>query len=173
MSVIGQIAVAQSLTDEWAAFLRTRNTESYHVLAQGLYSCQASQCLQDAAPSSVVLNKLLTLVQQGDPMAVDLTFLSIRLLDGGNLEDAMRALSALTGSNPKLFLKQIKKQSMSDRQIKRLLHMLPLDSVDDIDKKKLILDQRIRALSAVDDPSLIDLRDLAIAKLRLMRIEFK
>lgn len=154
-----------STRGDWEGFLANPNADRYHALAEKLRGCKDSECRNEVRPSSRAVARLLLLVKRGDPNAVDLAFLSIRFLDGGNLEDTLRTLGSLTETSPNLFLQEVKKHGLPSYQVRRLLRMLPLDTVDNVAKKRRLVRRRVASLAAVDDKNLVDVRDAAIAVL--------
>lgn len=149
--------------DRWAQFLSQPNARNHRALAQALQGCNNPECAHQIKPSSQAVNRLLELVQRGDPKAVDLAFLSIRFLDGGDLEDVFRGLGSVTETDPKLFLEQVVRHRVSRGNLESLLTMLPLSTVDNVPKKRRLVERRIRSLAAVKDKPVAHVRDEAIA----------
>jgi hypothetical protein len=108
----------------------------------------------------------LAQVKNGNQYAIDLAFLSRVFLDGGALEDISRGLGSVADNNPKLFLKHAGKYNLSARQMRRILRMMPEETVDSEEKRQRAIRNRIQSLLKVKDPSLIKIRDDAIAVLR-------
>jgi hypothetical protein len=149
---------------EWSKFLNNPSKATYEMLLQNLRACNNAARCKELEPSSEAVTRLERLVKARNPYAVDIAVLSrrLRLLDGGNLEDIIRALGQLAESDPKLLLTCLKKYQISGRPFERTFIMLPLETVDHIDARIDTLQRRIDSLSVVDDPSLIQERDQAI-----------
>ncbi len=165
--------LASAETSRWGAYLRSPNPETYRLLADELRSCHDAECSKEVRPSSSDVAQLLRIVDRGDRWATDIAFLSIHLLDGGDLEDVMRSVSSLSEHHPSLLLQMIEEHQLSDAQIERLLRMLPLHSVDDQGEKRRIVERRIKSLSTVSDPKLTRVRNLSIASLKRLLSELK
>ncbi len=162
LSVLIFSSQAYSNDKAWAEFLSNPNQGSHGLLANKLKKCRDSICTKNLSPSSSDVESLLTLVRQENLQGIDVAFLSIRYLGGGDLEDVYRGLGMLSETNPKYFLMEIKNRHVTAHQTRRLLRMLPLDTVDDIGSKRLIVKSRIKHLSMVDDPALKDIRNESI-----------
>lgn len=155
--------LANSSEVVWANFLDNSNLATHDKLAEELVNCNDSDCKRRFAPNSIDVERLLNMVRLRNIQAVDIAFLSIRFLDGGDLEDMNRELGSLSEADPKLFLVNLKDHKMTPHQTRRLLRMLPLNTVDDVKKKRNIVRNRIRSLSLVDDPDLIRVRDKSVS----------
>lgn len=155
-------SLTYSTDKAWVEFLSKPNQASHDLLANKLKKCRDSICTKNLLPRSSDVESLLELVRQGDLQGIDIAFLSIRYLDGGDLEDMYRGLGMLSETNPKYFLMEIKNRHVTAHQTRRLLRMLPLDTVDDIRSKRRIVNRRIKHLSMVDDPALKDIRNESI-----------
>jgi hypothetical protein len=157
----------------WAEFLTSPNQVRHESLANALEKCSDSICIKNLAPSSVDVENLLVLVRKGDLRGIDIAFLSIRFLDGGDLEDVYREIGMLSETSPKLFLIKIKNRHVTAYQMQRMLRMLPLDTVDDIRSKRRIVKSRIEHLSIVDNPELKDVRNKSIGILKQYLIRLR
>lgn len=151
------------MQDEWVQFLTHPRGDRYQVLSQRLRDCNDTGCAHQVKPNSQDVVRLLRLVQRGDPNAVELAFLSLRFLDGGDLEDVFRSLGSLTETHPRLFLKEVSQHRVTQAKYESLLTMLPLSTVDNEAKKRRLIERRIRSLAAVKDKPLAVARDEAIA----------
>lgn len=150
----------------WAEFLGNPSRESHDVLVDKLTKCNDSSCRKTLLPSPSDMEKLLGLVKVVDLQAVDVAFLSLRFIEGGDLEDVYRGLGMLIESDPRFFLTQMKDHSVTEHQMRRLLRMLPLDTVDDIPKKIRLVRSRMDHLSEISDPALEDIKNKSIAILK-------
>ena len=154
---------------EWEDFLKNPNgATSYGTLVHSLKTCDKTAKCIEATPHAGALYDLLALVKSGNPHAVDVAILSLDLdlLDGGHLEDAIRALGQLAETYPKLLLSCLQKHKFRGYPFESIFVMLPLETVDDVDAKIRTIQKRIDSLSSVDDPPLKKERDNAILVLK-------
>jgi hypothetical protein len=98
------------------------------------------------------------LVEAKNDHAINITFLSIDLFDGGNLEDITKALALLTDSDTKKLLYYAKRGRFSEFLLQRLLCSLPDSTVDDLEVKTLWIRQRIKKVSSVNSLQLDDIK---------------
>lgn len=157
--------IAMACEMEWLEFVANPSAIAHEALAKEIASCKAegTRCTR---PSSQVVGKLARLVEANNSWAIDIAFSALPALDGGDLEDVVRALGLLTESNPTTFLDFVKQRHLSDYQLRGLLLMLPLDTVDSPHLKIDRIHKRIDSLSAVNHPQLKDVRDEAVQILR-------
>jgi hypothetical protein len=159
-------AGAQPAQQEWAAFLEHPTTENYHRIAKTLDSCRSTSCESEVAPDSDSVEKLVGLVEKGQLQAIDLAFLCHRFLDGGDLEDVSRSLGKVADAQPRVFLEEVKKHRLPLPMLRGIVEMMPESVIDDEAADRAAVKARIRSLSTVTDPNLIDVRDEALAVLR-------
>jgi hypothetical protein len=100
-----------------------------------------------------------------------LAFDTLRLLDGGNLEDVMRALADLTADDPALLLEQLQANGWDSARIESLVRMLPLETVDHPDDRLRLIQQRLASLQGVHDERFDSLRAVVIAALQTYEAE--
>jgi hypothetical protein len=153
---------------EWEDFLKNPNGTTYGTLVHSLKSCDKTAKCIEATPNAGALYDLLALVKSGNPHAVDVAILSLDLdlLDGGHLEDAIRALGQLAETYPKLLLSCLQKHKFTGYPFESIFVMLPLETVDDVGAKIRTVQKRIDSLSRVSDPLLKKERDNAILVLK-------
>lgn len=157
----------------WSRFLSGETADACRGLAARLSQCQLPACRKELAPASSDVVKLVLLVDRGETCATDVAILVRPLLSGGDLEDVMRSLSALSAHHPALLLRMIQRHSLQHAQVRSLLRMLPLSSVDDPEGKARIVDQRIASLRSVRCFRLRAERNMAVAVLDEYRRELK
>src|ERR1035437_1320430 len=128
-------------------------------------SCAACQCLStpgeiDAArrTSSDVASLTATL-EGGRECQADLAVSLLPTLSGGDLEDVMRALGMMASHFPESFLRVVDRGRLDQPRIRRIVRMLPLSVVDNDAARLNLVEERASALSGVEDPSLIQVRD--------------
>jgi hypothetical protein len=124
-------------------------------------ACRGSSSLTPAAIAELVKE-----LHRGNRRSIDIAFASRQYLDGGELEDLDRELATLAGEFPLEFLEAARMHCLDDRQLKKLVTMLPLESVDDVPRRKAFLNERITRLAAVDNQELQWGRDRAVSALR-------
>lgn len=100
------------------------------------------------------MNQLIARIEQGGETDTELAFDALPVLDGGNLEDVMRALAALSADRPELFLNMVKKRDWPPSRIERLVTMLPLSTVDRQEEKIRVVVQRIEGIRGVTSSEL-------------------
>ncbi len=106
-------------------------------------------------------------------IAVAINFLDF--LDGGNYEDVVRELGSLTDTDASLFASLFIDINLEGSRFKSLLTMLPLTTVDDIDAKLYIVQERIRKMDQLtsDNGKILMLKEKAIVilKKRMMKLK--
>jgi len=147
---------------EWILFLKNPTTDSYNPLIARIEKCKKEDCKCDVKPDSAAVIKLIELIKIQNAFAVDIAFSSLKILDGGDLEDVIRSLGLLTESSPKLLLDYSIKHNIPDYKLEDLLTMLPLETVDDNRAKIETVQKRIKSLSKVNSPPLVEIRGKAI-----------
>lgn len=147
---------------DWSDYVDRQSRRTCTCLAERIAACKRTGCAHPPRPSSSETMTLVRLIDKRDPCAADLGFAALLLLSGGDLEDVMRAISGLSGSDPLLFLHLCASHHRSDERIRDLVCMLPLTTVDDPEAKRRVLKQRISSLSGVRDRGLRRRRNVAI-----------
>lgn len=95
------------------------------------------------------LNSLIKLLRDGNLYAFKIGMIISECMDGGNLGDLYRAIGVVYEGNPQAFFKVANDNNKTSEELKRMLTMLPLDTVDDIPKQTMTLKNRLKALSSV------------------------
>jgi|SRR5208283_2362863 len=115
----------------------------------------------------VLSETLLRSVESGNPWSIkvlaDLLF--FHLLDGGDLEDAHRALGVSAEKNPRVLLRLYAEKRISSYGLARSVIMLPLSLVDNLEGQQSRLIERSRIISAIAEPDLKEARNIALAAL--------
>src|SRR5204863_3430634 len=88
-----------------------------------LDGCRKGECSPELVPSIADSHELQTRITAGDACATSLGFASIKLLDGGELEDVMRTLATLSEHHPALLLKMFEQRQFSASRIGDLICM--------------------------------------------------
>jgi hypothetical protein len=126
-----------------------------------------SRCLEVIATSNDDLNRLNNETAKGNPWAAQYLAGTLKMLDGGNLEDALVALGQFSEHNMQRFLSFANEGILSDDALRDALTMLPLSLTDDPQAQLRALSlrrrhamsvnrndlqqQRAEALKAIDD----------------------
>jgi hypothetical protein len=95
---------------------------------------------------------LIRLVENGNVNVANLLAPHVRRLDGGELEDALRAYGILAGENPEALFAIQQSGGLTDQQVKDAVTMLPLQMSDDYPAQLQELEKRKDALQRVSDP---------------------
>ncbi len=149
----------------WAQYAAHPSKRACRCLTEQLEARKASGYADEARPTSLEAMKLIALLEKGDSCSAGLALASFHVLDGGDLEDMMRAVSALSASHPSLLLQVLDAQKMPAAGIESLMRMLPLSTVDDPGRKRSMVKQRIAALLGVHDSKLRRVRGIAVESL--------
>jgi len=91
--------------------------------------------------------KLYKLIAKGNEYAFRAGLLVLKCLDGGELGDFHRSGGLLFEENKDVFLKVAKEGLIPKSNLKSMLVMLPLNSVDDFDQQISIVQKRIAILN--------------------------
>jgi len=155
---------------EWGAFVNNPTQENYFALGKLLANCKKDnlQCENKLRPHYSRSEELIELALKGKKRAIDITFASIRLLDGGELGDAMRALGSIIGSDPELFFREIRMHGISSNIMGRIVIKTPLELTDQLDLQLEVLRKRLKSISSlhVEDPFLIPYHNEVIKSLQ-------
>jgi hypothetical protein len=92
------------------AFLDHPTRKAHGALVAAIERCHGVECAREVAPDTDLVRRLRDHVTHGQPLAVNIALRSLRLLDGGDLEDVARSLASVADSHPALFLAQIRQE---------------------------------------------------------------
>ena len=162
---------ASSAQAEWESFIKAPSNRGYRRLASDLASCRSRDC-SFAAPPPKVVSALIAMVNKRNRKAIGLSFRSVGLLDGGELEDLGRSLGAVADWNPELFLREAARLHQPDL-VRTIVCLLPESVIDDEPARAAAVLTRLRALSRVTDKALSDVRSTAIACLKRITQELE
>jgi hypothetical protein len=149
----------------WDACLTTPASETCECLSTKLRACGEGTCSRDLIPTSAETIRLETSIKRGARRETALAFQTLSVLDGGDLEDVMRALAGLAGDDPQMLLEQFEANGWEPAPIERLVRMLPLETVDRPAERRRVIDQRLASLRDIHDVRLARVRAVAIAAL--------
>lgn len=148
----------------WEAFLNRPDKDEFATLENSI-AARAQICSwgnpgnQDVAPSEKQNKRLFKLVGKGNELALRAMLLVSRCLDGGELEDFYRSVGNYFEAQPQLFLQIVKEKAIPDSQIRDFLIMLPLDTVDNLDRQIHIIENRIVLLTNVNENTLQEVKN--------------
>lgn len=119
-------------------------------------------CWTAIESSNAHLNKLNHLVEQGNRWAAQYLAGHLKKLDGGNLEDALRALGQFSDHNIERLLLFANEGLLSKWELSHALTMLPLSLTDRPSAQLALLKARRSKVLRVNDPSLSEQRSRAL-----------
>jgi hypothetical protein len=108
------------------------------------------------------LKRLYEYSKQGNKWASMILIKHTSDLDGGELEDAHRALGESLDIKPTILLRELKDKRMTENEFVQIVIMLPLSFVDDKKGSLSALKYRKRKILSVKDSSLKEQKELAI-----------
>jgi hypothetical protein len=150
----------------WDACLRQGRSQACECLSTRISACSGTGCPTGIAPTSEEVGWLIASIRPGARQEVRLAFDALHIVDGGDLEDLMRALSSLTATDPRLLLEIIRENNWEAERIKTLVRMLPLDTVDEPAKRVSLIRQRLAAVQGVHDANLSAIRAITVDALQ-------
>ena len=95
------------------------------------------------------LSVLYKAIDSGNTHAFDIGLLVMRCLSGGELGDLYRSFGSFFEKDSKYFFDQLTEREIRDVRLQKMLTMLPLSTVDDIESKIKTIQFRIALLSNV------------------------
>lgn len=131
-------------------------------LTAKIEACRDTRCEMTLKPASEEVTILARSIQPAARQEAALAFATLRLLDGGDLEDVMRALSGLTADDPQLLLELMTANAWDGERVRSLVRMLPLETVDQPAEKLRHIRRRLDALRKVSAANLRPVRATAM-----------
>jgi len=157
-ALLSGVCVRAYSSSLWDEFLRDPDEGSLIVLENAIGMCQEA-CSPCALPSKEQVPLLFELVGKGNTKAF-LAGLSVsRCFHASYSEDFSRSAGAFFEMRPLIFLRAVKEKAVQDWEIKLLFTMLPLDTVDNLDQKISVVENRIAILNSIDDPSVVEVKE--------------
>ncbi len=153
---------------DWEQFLKAPSERSLAPLARCLATSPCHQGVQDGATLKQRA-RLFDLVRRGNGSAFRAALLAVACWDGGELEDFDRSAGTYFEGSPRRFLRIVAQQGVSEPQLRDMLAMLPLDTVDDVPRKLRILDNRIHLLRRSRAPGVERVADTGLRFLETAR----
>jgi hypothetical protein len=150
------------VTSNWDKFLKLPDRDNFLTLSNSV-AAMPHRCDRSVAPNQLQRTLLFGLIRKGNQLAFHAALIVSKCFDGGEAEDFYRSAGQFFETKPLNFLQLVKESKASDPELKRMLVMLPLETVDDIDAKITILKKRIRMLSAVNDSEVENVKKAGLA----------
>jgi hypothetical protein len=152
---------------EWEAFVSHPGEEHYKVLSELLTECRTGQeCEKELEPPSSILRQFLHLIHQRNVYALNIAFIALPIMGGGDLEDVVRELGLLVQDSPAQFLSLAKEHQVTEKELEALLTMLPEETVDNFDRQLALIEKRSKSIGSVKNPELASYRDRSLEILR-------
>ena len=132
----------------WGKILTEPSEDSFIAVKDQL--SKAGKCDGDwysNAKYSDQLFSLFNMVSEGNNYAFEISLLITDCLDGGNLGDMYRSMGLFFELKPSEFFRILDSRPVSNNNLKNMLVMLPLYTVDDIPQKIDLLDKRLKMAS--------------------------
>lgn len=146
----------------WEQFLQSPNQKQLHLLLGAIHSCNSAACRTSIMPSSDQLDRLLLLDSKGNNSAIILSISVLPILDGGGYEDTAVAIGNVLDKHPQLVLRTVKSYKISNSEFRDILCILSPDITDSATGPHDLFTVRLNALSSINTPSLVKLKQNAI-----------
>ncbi|MCL2761480.1 MAG: hypothetical protein FWD70_07530 [Desulfuromonadales bacterium] len=119
-------------------------------------------CWPDLAKDYRKLARLYKHAGKANEWAVKILIRHTSDLDGGELEDALRALGQSTDKKPQILLREYKEHRMTEYELEDALVMLPLSLTDNEKGQLSALKARKKKFLSVKDPELKHQKEVAV-----------
>ena len=154
----------------WDEFLKQTNKDSYIEL-QSKISKVSGNCTWGSSKNHEVISvevgqQLYKLIAEGNEFAFRAGLLVMSCLDGGELGDFHRSVGLFFEAEPQIFLKIAQENKIPDTTIERMLIMLPLDTVDNIDYAINIIEKRIVVLDTISNSQFDHIKKVGLSFLK-------
>lgn len=169
LAFLGSCSVNAYSSSRWNKFLEQPDKDSL-VALENVISISAKRCNWGNPDNLYVMpvetgQKLFKLIAKGNEFAFRAGLLVARCLDGGELEDFHRSAGLFFEAQPPVFLEIAKEKTVSESVIKSMLTMLPLDTVDNIDRAIYVIENRIALLKGVSEGRFEEIRRVGLKSL--------
>jgi len=149
---------------QWDDFLQQLNMDTFMMLEKN-FTANGRNCDLDIMPEQIHRTKLFELIRKGNQLAFRASLLVSKCWDGGELGDFNRSVGLFFEVKPQVFLQIVIDKNITDRQLNYMLTMLPLHTVDNIDLKIAMLENRIDTLRSLNEKKFITIRKRGILRL--------
>lgn len=169
-AVFGGCSVNAYSGTHWDEFLKQPDKGSL-VELEGEISASAERCSWGDPKNRDVVSieaeqQLFRLIAKGNEFAFQAGLLVLRCLDGGELEDFYRSVGLFFEAKPSVFLKIAEEKKVPDMAIKSMLTMLPLDTVDNIDRAIGVVERRMAMLETISERRFDKIKKAGLSFLR-------
>lgn len=155
-----------SAATPWEQFLQSPNEKQLNFLVGAIHSCNNVTCRNSVMPSSDQLDRLLLLDSIGNNSAIVLSINVLPILDGGGYEDTAVAIGNVLDKHPQLVLRTVKSYKVSNSEFRDILCILSPDITDSATGPHDLFTARLKALSSINAPSLVKLKQDAIETIK-------
>lgn len=155
-------AFAGDCQQKVASFLTNPSYKNYLKLYSNDSTIDSDPCWLDIKKDVRKLAKLYEYTKRGNKWAIKILIKHTSDLDGGELEDAHRALGESLDIKPIILLQEVKEQNMAKDDFTQAVEMLPLSFVDNKKGTLAALEARKRKILSVKDDSLKQQKELAV-----------
>lgn len=176
--LLGILAIGARHETLWTTFLSNPDEMHFAALEQAIVP-DAAKCRwgaphnRDVVPVEAQQEQLFDLIRAGNVSAFRAGLLIEKCWDGGNLEDFYRSAGLFFQAQPRDFLQIAKENAIPDSTLESLVTTLPLDTIDDIDRKIDVVDARINMIAKVDENSLEIVKTKALCFLNEYKKDLK
>jgi hypothetical protein len=166
--LLGVLAVKAYCSSPWDKFLMHPGKDAL-VTLEGAIAASAQNCSwgnpsnRVVAPKKKQVKQLFALIVKGNESAFDAALMVSKCLDGGDLEDFYRSTGIFFEIQPRFFLQIVKNRAIPYSEIRYLLTMLPLDTVDNIDRKISVVEKRIKILKNISNESFKEIKEKGLS----------
>ena len=166
-AIFGSCSVNAYSDMYWDGFLKQPSKDSLVELEDEV-SSSAERCSWGDPKNHDVVSveagqQLFRLIAKGNEFAFRAGLLVMRCLDGGELEDFYRSAGLFFEAKPSVFLKIAEEKKVPETAIKSMLTMLPLDTIDNIDRAISVVERRMAMLEAISDSRLDNLKKAGLS----------
>ena len=151
--LLGAFPVNAYCNTRWDEFLEHPNKDAL-VTLENTITASAQRCSPNVAPVQKHRTQLFELIRGGNESAFRAALLVSECWDGGEAEDFDRSAGIFFETKPHAFLQIVKEKVIHNSRLRHMLTMLPLDTVDNIDRKISVVQNRIAILKGLGDGSL-------------------
>jgi hypothetical protein len=155
------VALADNCQHEVALFLKQPSHKNYLMLKKIDPSENSNACWLDLKADTQNLAELYAHASRGNEWAIKMLASHLSTLDGGELEDAYRALGKSVDAKPNILLQTFKDQVMTQNQFTQAMVMLPLTFVDNKSGTLSALKTRKKKILSIKDTKLDTQKSIA------------
>lgn len=166
--LLGSLSANAYCSSRWDQFIQNPTKDSLIVLQKSIEN-RSQHCRTEVIPDQRQRIQLFEFIGDGNPFAFRAALLMSECLDGGEIEDFYRSSGAFFERHPQIFMRIVKDQGIKDTELNFMLIMLPLDTVDNINLKLSVVENRIAILKTINDKSFIGIKEKGLSFLEKER----